>query len=85
MSIPLAAKSLMPVPTMNERNEPRPTLIALFKSFRLCINSPTNAPMKGPAIIPNGPRKKPPIAPIVAPTVAGRLPPKILVIYAGIK
>ena len=71
--------NLIPVPAKKPKKAPKADLNALFLSFPSCINSPINAPKKGPKIIPNGPIKRPTIRPIVAPQEPAFVPPVFFV------
>ena len=86
MSIPTAATTLSPVPTMNERKEPKPTRIAFGKSPRSLSNSPATAPTNGPRMMPMGGKMKNQAnTPTVAPMAPAREPPNLRVIHAGRK
>ena len=64
--ITLEVTSFIPVPNKNPRNEPKADLRAALESLPI-DNSPINAPVKGPTIIPIGPKNIPIINPNVAP------------------
>ena len=82
MKIPQAI-IFIPVPSKNPFKEPKAAVKALFESELSWIISPTQAPIKGPAIIPSGPTKKPIINPIVEPQVPALLPPDCFVKMIG--
>ena len=86
MSIPTAATTLSPVPTTNERKEPKPTRIAFGKSPRSLSNSPATAQTNGPRMMPMGGKMKNQAnTPTVAPMAPAREPPNLRVIHAGRK
>ena len=76
--------NLSTIPVKNPRNAPEACLNAAF----ICepeINPATNAPTKGPKIIPNGPNQKPRNRPKPAPQTTILLPPIFLVLHIGNK
>lgn len=80
-----AAMVLMPVPSMNPRNDPKAALRESVGSFFAHRSSARKAPRKDPAIMPIGVRIIPATRPINAPFSAYLLPPVIFVKYIGTK
>tara|TARA_B100000963_G_scaffold361927_1_gene400950 strand:+ start:8306 stop:8725 length:420 start_codon:yes stop_codon:yes gene_type:complete len=76
----------MKTPAKKPKRAPRAALKAPFLFSLLMINSPINAPRKGPIIKPNGPRnKRPKINPILLPYTLPIPPPKFFAPKLGMK
>lgn len=74
--------NLKPVHNANPNNDHMPDFKASLPV--LCIiNSPTIAPIKGPPMMPIGPKKSPITSPIVAHRVPALLPPNFFVPHIG--
>jgi len=80
-----ATTNLIKVEVKNPRKEPKAARRAVLESV-LLINSPTNAPKKGPIMIPPGiGENNPTKSPRVVPIIPALDPPNFLVPMAGIK
>lgn len=77
-----ASANLRIVPVSKPRKVPKAALIA-FCEVLPTSNSPMSAPTKGPAMIPQGPMKKPAISPITLPLTPALLPPVFFVPHTG--